>query len=163
MVLTGRLKLLVAAAAAVALYVVMSTPKDPAEPAPATAGAASRAAAGSTGAAAQSAANRAAGRNVSSAGSEDAARMLAQLSNRVTDDQSAGALFKAQLAKLGPMIQGGTATPQAQVALGGLPSRDDAPDVLGRIYQEPNPPVSSCRAAITSTSPAATAWPRTTA
>ena len=96
MVLTGRLKFLMVAAAAVAVYVVMSAPKDPAESAPATAGAASHATAGSPGAAAQAAANRASGRNVSSAGSEDAARLLAQLSNRVTDDQSAGALFKAQ-------------------------------------------------------------------
>jgi hypothetical protein len=55
--------------------------------------------------------------------------------NTLPQGQAIAAL-KAQLAKLGPMIQGGTATPQAQVALGGLPSRDDAPDVLGRIYQE---------------------------
>jgi len=98
MVLTGRLKLLMVAAAAVAVYVVMSAPKDPAESTAASSGAASHAATGSqgAGASAQSGGNRASGRNVSSAGSEDAARMLAQLSNRVTDDQSAGALFKAQ-------------------------------------------------------------------
>ena len=55
--------------------------------------------------------------------------------NTLPQSQDIGAL-KAQLAKLGPLAQGGQVAPQAQVALGGLPSRDDAPDVLDRIYQE---------------------------
>jgi hypothetical protein len=46
------------------------------------------------------------------------------------------AALKMQLARLGPAAHGTAAAPQAQVALGGLPARDDAPDVLGRIYQE---------------------------
>jgi hypothetical protein len=55
--------------------------------------------------------------------------------NTLPQGQAIAAL-KAQLARLGPIAQGGPAAPQAQVALGGLPSRDDAPDVLGRIYKE---------------------------
>ena len=55
--------------------------------------------------------------------------------NTLPQSQAIGAL-KAQLAKLGPFVQGSPLAGQPQVALGGLPSRDEAPDVLGRIYQE---------------------------
>jgi hypothetical protein len=55
--------------------------------------------------------------------------------NTLPQSQAIGAL-KAQLAKLGPIVQGSPAAPQPQVALSGLPSRDEAPDVLARIYQE---------------------------
>jgi hypothetical protein len=46
------------------------------------------------------------------------------------------AALKMQLARLGPAAQGGASAPQVQVALGGLPRRDDASDVVGRIYEE---------------------------
>jgi hypothetical protein len=46
------------------------------------------------------------------------------------------AALKAQLARLGPVAQGSAATPQVQVALAGLPTREEASEVLGRIYLE---------------------------
>jgi len=55
--------------------------------------------------------------------------------NTLPQGQAIAAL-KAQLAKLGPLVQGSPVASQPPVALGGLPSRDEAPDVLGRIYQE---------------------------
>jgi hypothetical protein len=46
------------------------------------------------------------------------------------------AALKLQLARLGPAAQASASAPQVQVALGGLPARDDASEVLARIYQE---------------------------
>lgn len=57
------------------------------------------------------------------------------MANTLPQGQAISAL-KAQLARLGPLAQGGAGGPQVQVALSGLPGRDDAPDVLDRIYQE---------------------------
>jgi hypothetical protein len=86
MALTGRFKLLLAIAVAVGAYVAYTTPVEQA------AAAASRSAvprrAGELPAAG--------GRNVSSAGSEEAARLLASLSHRVTDGSAAASLFSKQ-------------------------------------------------------------------
>jgi hypothetical protein len=46
------------------------------------------------------------------------------------------AALKLQLARLGPAAQASASAPRVQVALGGLPTRDDASEVLARIYQE---------------------------
>jgi hypothetical protein len=94
MALTGRLKVLLAVAIAVVAWVVLSKPDDPAAgsgaPAPTAREPARRADAAGQGTAAKAGA-----RNVSSAGSDESARLYAQLAHRVSEGQSAGALFKS--------------------------------------------------------------------
>jgi len=97
MALTGRLKILVAVAIAVVAYVVMTKPD---EQASAPVAAAERArpryvASTGQGASGQGVASKGGARNVSSAGSEESARLYAQLAHRVSEGQSAGALFKS--------------------------------------------------------------------
>ncbi len=88
MALTGRLKLLLAVAVAVLAWIVLTRPDDAELATPA-----GHARAGAQGAPGAPAA-KAAARNVSSAGSDESARLFAQLSHRVSEGRSADALFK---------------------------------------------------------------------
>jgi hypothetical protein len=91
MAISARLKVLLAVAAAVVVYIVYTGGDEPKEGGAVTGERAQKAPARTA-----SAANPAAsGRNVSSAGSEDSASLYARLAHRVSDDPSAGALFKA--------------------------------------------------------------------
>jgi len=92
MALTGRFKVLLAVAIAVVAYVVMTKPDEPVASAAAPAAHTRSAAAGTTG---QGSAQKAGTRNVSSAGSDDSARLYAQLAHRVSEDESSGSLFKS--------------------------------------------------------------------
>jgi len=97
MALTGRLKILVAVAIAVVAYVVMTKPDEQASApvAPAERARPRDVASTGQGAAGQGVASKGGTRNVSSAGSEESARLYAQLAHRVSEGQSAGALFKS--------------------------------------------------------------------
>jgi hypothetical protein len=104
MALTGRMKLLLAVAAAVLVYVVATKPDEAVEGAAAPAGrarpqAAASVAPGAAGAAGAgqgpAGARQGSGRNVSSAGNDESARLYAQLSHRVSEGPSASALFQS--------------------------------------------------------------------
>jgi len=94
MALTGRLKLLLAVAIAVVVYVVATRP-DAAVDGPAAPAERAHAHPASDAGQGAPAARPAGPRNVSSAGSDEAVRLFAQLSHRVSDGQSADALFKS--------------------------------------------------------------------
>jgi hypothetical protein len=97
MALTGRLKILLAVAIAVVAYVVMTRPDEQAGTpvAPAERARPRDVASTGQGSDAKGGAPKGAARNVSSAGSEESARLYAQLAHRVSEGQSAGALFKS--------------------------------------------------------------------
>jgi hypothetical protein len=94
MAITARFKILLAVAAAVVAYIVYTTGDDAKPGAAPSVRQAQQAVPRNAGIGAATA-HVASGRNVSSAGSEESARMYAQLSHRVSDGSSAGALFKA--------------------------------------------------------------------
>ena len=91
MVLTTRVKVLSAVAAAIAVYVVVSAP----DSSTATTGVAARPASAAT-SNSTSVAGGAVRRNVSSTSGPDASALLARLSRRVSDGKAAPALFHTQ-------------------------------------------------------------------
>jgi hypothetical protein len=92
MAISARLKVLLAVAAAVVVYIVYTGSDEPTQGAVATTERTRQPAPVDAGA---SAGRAAPARNVSSAGSDESARLYAQLAHRVSDGPSAGALFKA--------------------------------------------------------------------
>lgn len=100
MALTGRFKILLAAALAVVIYIYATRPEElPGSNAASVAGARRSSSSGEQplpAARNPATAGATAGRNVSSSGSAESARLFAQLSHRVSDGQSANALFKSQ-------------------------------------------------------------------
>jgi hypothetical protein len=92
MAISARLKVLMAVAAAVVAYIFYTGGDEAGHGGAPTGERAQQAAPRPTSAAAERAAT---GRNVSSAGSAESARLYAQLAHRVSDGPSAGALFKA--------------------------------------------------------------------
>ena len=92
MVLTPRVKVLAAVAAAIAVYVLVSAPDAPTGT-PAVVAKRARVAASDAGSVAPGGAVR---RNVSSTSGPDASSLLARLSRRVSDGKAAPALFHAQ-------------------------------------------------------------------